>query len=67
MIRALIHRIEDWQRERRIHRLTARCARLLECGQKDSAMEVFGALCAECAARSPQQVARMERRMGVAQ
>ena len=65
MIRALIQHIEDWRRERRIDRLRQQCEALCRTGQRREAAAAFAALTAECKARSRQQVARMERRIGM--
>ena len=64
---ALRQRIADWLRERRIVRLRAKAARIIETtGRASNAREEIAALLAECNRRSPEQVARMERARGLA-
>lgn len=63
---SILQRFTDWRRERRIARLRDRCLHLCRDGQHDLALSVWEDLRDECLARSPQQVARMERRMGLA-
>lgn len=61
----LMQRFDDWQRERRIKRLAAAC---LDAGhRKDfgSARRIFEEMRSECLQRSPGQISRMERRIGV--
>ena len=60
-----IQRFTDWRRERRIVRLRDRCLRLYRAGRHDLALSAWEELRDECLARSPQQVARMERARGL--
>lgn len=62
---ALMQRIADWRREHRIARLRDRCLHLCRAGKHDLALSVWEDLRDECLARSPQQVARMERARGL--
>lgn len=63
----LIHRIRqrwlDWRRERRIADLAACCCFEAAAGRRALAEEAWDALRREVAARSPEQVARMEARL----
>lgn len=65
----LIHRIRqrwlDWRRERRIADLAACCAFEAAAGRRALADEAWDAMKAEIDARSPEQVARMQHRMGL--
>ena len=64
-MKALTERFKDWQRERRISRL----ARLVHEGihgrDATAALHAFMAMRKEINARSINQVARMERKMGI--
>lgn len=63
MIAALRQRWQDWRRERRIRVLVADTCHQLATGHPNLARAVWGRLRAEIDARSPQQIARMERRI----
>jgi hypothetical protein len=56
-----IQRFHDWRREVRIKALRARAMKAHDAGQVQLSRRLFLALFAECDARSPQQVRRMER------
>lgn len=59
----MIQRLADWFRERRIERLRIALA---ECSDSDDVVMAWAALAEEISARSPEQVARMEREKGLA-
>jgi hypothetical protein len=61
----ILQRFADWRRERRIVRLREHCLCLYRAGQHDLALSAWEDLRDECLARSPQQVARMERARGL--
>lgn len=63
LIDALLTRIDDWLRELRISALAASVEFHADAGQPGLAEEAWKALCEEINQRSPQQVARMERRL----
>lgn len=69
LIRAIRQRITDWRRERRINDLAACCLQDTENGRTRDALYSWTAMKAEIGRRSPQQVARMERkqRLGLPQ
>ena len=60
-----LQRFLDWRRERRIRSLTQRCTDSLDLGDAVLARLWDALRMAEIRRRSPQQVARMERRMGL--
>jgi hypothetical protein len=62
-LRALLQRIRDWRRERRIEALTRAVVREFGWGRWDMAREANTLLEAEIGARSTQQIERMERRL----
>ena len=62
LIRAIRQRITDWRREVRINDLAACCLMEAEQGRIRDAMFAWKAMKAEIGRRSPQQVARMERK-----
>ncbi len=61
----ILQRIADWRREARIARLVLSITRQTGKHYHPSQRVVWEALKAEIMARSPQQVARMERRQGI--
>lgn len=65
MFHTCLNRITDWRRERRIRRLHRQATGALLDGHKSLALSLFHDLAAEVAARSPQQVARMETHRGL--
>jgi len=60
LFRAGWQRITDWRRERRIRALRARVVSACDAGENDRACRLARELFAECDARSPAQLARME-------
>ncbi len=66
LIRWFIARWRDYRRERRIADLAACVAIERDAGRLGLAQEAFEAMAAEIRQRSPQQVARLERRRGIA-
>lgn len=65
LIAALRQRIEDAAREVRIQALCASIRVELAAGRHAMVLEAYAALVDEIKARSPQQIARMERRRGL--
>lgn len=61
----LMCRIRDWRRERRIRFLTKCAVQWYVAGRHDLARRYAEFRADEIMARSPEQVARMERRMGL--
>lgn len=61
----MIQRIKDWRLERRIHRLSRQCAEAMKAGDKVAARAFWQAQGDAIRSRSPAQVKRMERRMGL--
>jgi hypothetical protein len=66
MIAPILQRLADWRREARIQRLVREMARSHPKHSTNYQRALWNALRAEIIARSPQQVARMERRQGIA-
>ena len=62
LIRAIQQRLADWHLERRINDLAACCLVETEQGRSRDALFAWKAMTALIAKRSPQQVARMERK-----
>ncbi|EIL88563.1 hypothetical protein UU9_12468 [Rhodanobacter fulvus Jip2] len=62
---ALWQRVRDWRHERRIHRMSNEVVRLILAGERTSARVVDVERMQLIRSRSPAQVARMERRMGL--
>ena len=62
---SLIQRINDYLRERRIARLRREATAHVSARRADSARAAMVRMAAEINARSPQQVARMERKKGL--
>ena len=58
-------RFRDWLHEHEIKRLSAACRESYEAGDKPKARHFWQAQAAAIKARSPEQVARMEARMGL--
>lgn len=65
MILALLQRVTDWRRERRIERLSRALQWAHDQGRKVAVSATWKALRAEVNARSPQQVLRMEIKQGL--
>jgi HPt (histidine-containing phosphotransfer) domain-containing protein len=63
MLNALRQRLADYFRERRIHAIRQQIRDAYEAGDKAGVTRHAHALLAECDARSPGEVARMERRL----
>lgn len=63
LINALLTRLDDWLREVRIRALAASVDVEKAAGRHDLAREAWQALKDEINQRSPEQVARMERRL----
>jgi hypothetical protein len=61
----MIQRVRDWLYEREIDRLGKACAEAYEAGDKAKATHFFRGMQRAISERSPDQVARMERRMGL--
>lgn len=57
----LMQRFRDWRHERHISRLSLQCRAAMSAGHKDMARLLWNAQAAAIKARSPAQVARMER------
>lgn len=66
-MKALLRRYDDLRHERHIARLAARVKRLVAAGDTSHARAVNDLLTRAVHERSPQQVARMERAMGLRQ
>jgi len=62
---AIRQRITDWQRERRIAQIKASALEVLLRGEPGMTRAMWRELVNEINNRSPQQVARMERRRGL--
>ena len=58
-------RAADWLRERRIRRLCEVCKAHMAAGRSDEGRLAWALMVHEIKHRSPQQVARMERAMGL--
>lgn len=58
-------RIRDWLHEREIRKLGHHCAEAMAAGRREEARLLWLAQCKAINERSPSQVARMERRMGL--
>lgn len=58
-------RISDWLRERRIRRLCDVCRAHMAAGRSDEGRLAWALMANEIKNRSPQQIARMERAMGL--
>lgn len=61
----ILQRYKDWQNERRITRLSRQVVRLMLTGKKTAARLADCMRMSAIRSRSPQQIARMERRMGL--
>lgn len=61
----MIRRIADWLRERRITGLRDQVCKHMGAGRSDKARHSLLRMALEIKARSPQQVARMERARGL--
>ena len=61
----IIQRIADAMRERRIDALRDECERHMAEGRTDDGRIAYMQMCKEITQRSPAQVARMERAMGM--
>jgi hypothetical protein len=61
----MIQRIRDWLHEHKLRRLSHLCAEAMASGQRDQAIYFWQAQCKAIKERSAQQIARMERRMGI--
>ena len=66
LIDALLTRIDDWLREVRIRSLAASVDFHTDAGQPGLAAEAWQAMQDEINQRSPEQVARIERKRGLA-
>lgn len=58
-------RISDWLRERRIDDLNQQVREHMAAGRSDEGRAAYARMVLEIKARSPQQVARMERARGL--
>jgi len=58
-------RIQDWLHEREIRKLGHYCAEAMAVGRREEATLLWAAQVKAIKERSPSQVARMERRMGI--
>lgn len=58
-------RIKDWLRERRIRALARETCRHMAAGRSDEGRSTWARMALEIKARSPEQVLRMERAMGM--
>lgn len=61
----LVQRIRDWQHERRIRRLSRRCYEAYSSGDKAMAYLFDELRMTAICKRSPAQIRRMERRLGM--
>lgn len=61
----MIRRIADWLRERRIEYLREQVNEHMAAGRSDDGRVAYARMALEIKARSPQQVARMERARGL--
>lgn len=61
----LFQRLADWRHERLIRRLCEETKAHVRRGDRDAAQAALVSLTAAVTTRSPQQVARMERAMGL--
>lgn len=61
----MIQRIADWLRERRIEDLREQVSEYMAAGRSDMARRSVLRMAQEIKARSPEQVARMERARGL--
>lgn len=61
----MIQRITDWRRERRIRRLRDVCKAHMAAGRSDEGRLAYALMVNQIKQRSPQQVAHMERAMGL--
>lgn len=64
-IAAARQRLQDVMREVRIRSLSASVSAEMAAGRKDMAREAWAEMVKEINARSPQQIARLERRQGI--
>ena len=62
---SLLQRIHDWRHERHIRRLSIACREAYDAGDKAKAYQFDRERMDAILARSPAQIARMERRMGL--
>lgn len=62
---SVLQRFRDWRHERYIQRLTQQCRAAQVSGDRVMARMYWRLLLAAINARSPERVARMERRMGI--
>ncbi|KAF1698337.1 hypothetical protein CSC62_05355 [Pseudoxanthomonas jiangsuensis] len=62
---SIFQRVSDWLRERRIDRLAADAKAAYAAGDRQRARELLARLAVENMARSPQQVARLDRAHGL--
>lgn len=60
-----LQRITDWRRERRIRQLAELVKYMVAHGERAEAADAWQQMRAEILARSPQQIARMERAQGL--
>ena len=63
--RAAIQRIDDWRRERRITALADAAKRSISVADYCAVRRAYSSMIAEVLLRSPSQIARMERRLGI--
>lgn len=59
------HRLRDWLREREVRRLSSACEEAYQARDKAKFSHFFQQLRVAASARSPEQVARMERAKGL--
>ena len=64
-MRPICVRVGDWWRERRIARLGKQCKAHMAAGRSDEGRLAYALMVNQIKQRSPQQVARMERAMGL--
>jgi hypothetical protein len=62
---SILQRIRDWRHERYIKRLGASCQKAIDAGDRLMTRVYWRLMCDAIRSRSPQQIERMERRMGL--
>jgi hypothetical protein len=63
LFQPIIQRVQDWQREQRITRMSNKLSTLAD--RRQAALDTFNAMSTEISSRSIEQVQRMEKKGGL--